>query len=316
MVSSTSLPAEQRQDAEALITLMRDVTGEPPKLWGSKIIGFGQYHYRYASGREGDAAAVGFAPRGKQLTLYLLSGMVGYDDLLGRLGKHTTGKACVYIRRLADVDRDVLRQLIERSVSHTRQVEAEMGGLPRMSAMPDYRPADGRALPGSTAGGGDRGEAAERPARGAAADRPSSDGPWRPCSARSVGGVRWHLGGGGRRLGGLRGDRDHERDRVDQVAERWTAAGRGDRPEREASARLAGRDDVVAGVLAPGAVPSTRRPRASSSRCRRRHPRRSRRRSERASCRHPRGRDGERPGHRRAGGADHVLVERARGGSR
>jgi hypothetical protein len=135
-----TLAPDQRTDAETLIGLMRDATGHEPKLWGSKIIGFGQYHYRYASGREGDAASVGFAPRGKQVTLYLMSGMVGDDDLLARLGRFTTGKACLYIRRLSDVDQDILRQLIERSVDHTKQVEGEMGGLPRMSEMPEYRP--------------------------------------------------------------------------------------------------------------------------------------------------------------------------------
>jgi hypothetical protein len=135
-----TFPDEQRRDAEDLIDLMRDVTGEEPKLWSQKIIGFGHYHYRYPTGREGDTGAVGFARRGKQLTLYLMSGMVGYDDLLGRLGKHTTGKSCLYLRRLSDVDRTVLRELIERSVQHVKQVEAEMGALPRMSDMPPHRP--------------------------------------------------------------------------------------------------------------------------------------------------------------------------------
>jgi hypothetical protein len=142
-----TLPPQQREDADALVELMRDVTGEEPRLWGSKIVGFGQYHYRYASGREGDTGAVGFAPRGKQFTLYLMSGMAGYDDLLGRLGKVTTGKSCVYLRRLSDVDGNVLRELIERSVDHVKQVEAEMGALPRMAEMPAYRSGGGGSGP-------------------------------------------------------------------------------------------------------------------------------------------------------------------------
>ena len=135
-----ALPPGQREDAEALIELMRDVTGHEPTIGYERIIGFGQYHYRYASGREGDAAVIGFAPRGKQFTIYLTSGMVGYDDLLDRLGKHTTTKVCLYFRRLADLDQVVLRELIERSVDHVRQVEADLGALPRMSEMPPYRP--------------------------------------------------------------------------------------------------------------------------------------------------------------------------------
>jgi hypothetical protein len=135
-----TLPDEQRRDAEDLIDLMGDVTGEEPKMWGSKIIGFGHHHYRYPTGREGDTGVVGFAPRGRQLVLYLMSGFIGYEDILARLGKHTTGKSCLYVRRISDVDRAVLRELIERSVEHVRQVEAEMGALPRMSEMPPPHP--------------------------------------------------------------------------------------------------------------------------------------------------------------------------------
>ncbi len=128
----------KRDDSRALIGIMTDATGEDPKLWGS-VIGFGTCHYRYESGREGHSAKVGFAPRKTNLTIYLLSGMVGYDDLLSRLGKHTTGKSCIYVERLADLDMQVLTDLLARAVKHIDQVEMEFGALPRMSEMPPYR---------------------------------------------------------------------------------------------------------------------------------------------------------------------------------
>jgi hypothetical protein len=128
----------QREDSRALIEIMTEVTGEDPKLWGS-VIGFGTYQYRYESGREGASAKVGFAPRKTNLTIYLLSGLVGYDDLLSRLGKHRTGKSCIYVKRLADLDIRALTELIARALKHIDQVERELGGLPRMSEMPPYR---------------------------------------------------------------------------------------------------------------------------------------------------------------------------------
>jgi hypothetical protein len=126
----------RREDGRALLGLMRKVTGEEPKLWGPSMVGFGTYHYRYASGREGDYFKVGFAPRKSNITLYLMSGMVGYDDLLATLGPHKAGKSCIYIKRLDDLDYDVLVTLIERSVAHIDQTEADAGGVPRMSEMP------------------------------------------------------------------------------------------------------------------------------------------------------------------------------------
>ena len=92
---------------------MVEVTGEQPTMWGGSIVGFGTYHYRYASGREGDGPAVGFSPRKQALTIYVSEGFEAYDDLLARLGPHSTGKSCLYIKRLADVDEDVLRSLVE-----------------------------------------------------------------------------------------------------------------------------------------------------------------------------------------------------------
>ena len=110
----------KRDDARAVAAMMADITGAPATMWGSSIVGFGTYHYRYASGREGDFMEVGFAPRKRALTLYIMAGFSAYEELLAKLGKHTTGKSCLYVKRLADVDLAVLRELIERSVSYIR----------------------------------------------------------------------------------------------------------------------------------------------------------------------------------------------------
>ncbi|NDJ60850.1 MAG: DUF1801 domain-containing protein [Chloroflexi bacterium] len=100
------------------MALMQEVTGEPPVMWGS-IVGFGRYHYRYASGREGDWFLAGFAPRKQNLSLYITAGFDEYGELLEKLGKHKIGKACLYIKKLADVDETVLRELVKRSAEHT-----------------------------------------------------------------------------------------------------------------------------------------------------------------------------------------------------
>jgi hypothetical protein len=104
--------ARRREDAQALCTIMERATGEPAKMWGSSIVGFGRYHYRYESGREGDAAAVGFAPRAKELVLYLAAHSERTEGLLARLGPHKEGKCCVYVKRLAEVDEAVLEELL------------------------------------------------------------------------------------------------------------------------------------------------------------------------------------------------------------
>ncbi|HZB33209.1 MAG TPA: DUF1801 domain-containing protein [Streptosporangiaceae bacterium] len=106
---------QRRSDAYLLVDLMREVTGQPPVMWGTSIIGFGSRHYRYPSGREGDIAAVGFSPRKAQTVLYLTGGIELYDDLLARLGQHTTGKGCLYIKRVNQADPQALRDLIDRS---------------------------------------------------------------------------------------------------------------------------------------------------------------------------------------------------------
>jgi hypothetical protein len=113
-----SLPDEgKRSDARVLSELMTEITGEEATMWGTSIVGFGRYHYRYASGREGDAPVASFAPRKQHLVVYLVS---GFEDRhaqdLAKLGPHKAGKGCLYIKRLSDVDLSVLRQLIDRSL--------------------------------------------------------------------------------------------------------------------------------------------------------------------------------------------------------
>lgn len=111
----------RREDCRAVVAIMREVTGEEPRMWGSSIIGFGSYHYRYESGREGDWFLTGVSPRKQSLTLYIMPGFSGSQDLLERLGEFRTGKSCLYVRQLDDVDRDVLRELIRTSVEEIRE---------------------------------------------------------------------------------------------------------------------------------------------------------------------------------------------------
>jgi len=109
--------AERRADARELCALLSEITGEPPMLWASGIVGFGTYHYRYDSGRKGDAPVAGFAPRSAHLVIYLIGGFADrHERLLERLGPHKTGKSCLYVKRLADIDVDVLRTLVTRSM--------------------------------------------------------------------------------------------------------------------------------------------------------------------------------------------------------
>ena len=110
----------RREDGEALLDMMREITGIEPQMWGPSIIGFGSYHYKYESGREGDMPMIGFSPRSRSLSLYIMDGFDDHDDLLSRLGKHRKGASCLYINKLADVDTDILRELITRSFDHTR----------------------------------------------------------------------------------------------------------------------------------------------------------------------------------------------------
>jgi hypothetical protein len=110
----------RRAEAKALIKLMQSATGEKPKMWGPSIIGFGSYHYTYDSGREGDMPLIGFSPRKAATVLYNMTGFSGSEALLAKLGKHTTGKGCLYIKRLADADQKVLEALTVKSVAAMR----------------------------------------------------------------------------------------------------------------------------------------------------------------------------------------------------
>src|ERR687898_1193142 len=110
---------EQRKDARTLVALMRRVTKQEPMMWGPSIVGFGSYHYKYASGHEGDSALAAFAVRGRELVVYIAADFEGRDVLLAKLGKHKAGKVCVYIRRLANVDLKVLEKLVARSIADT-----------------------------------------------------------------------------------------------------------------------------------------------------------------------------------------------------
>jgi len=110
----------KRRDSHELVAMMQKIVGEPPKMWGPSIVGFGSYRYVYASGHEGVICATGFSPRSSALVVYLGPG-IDNDKLMGKLGKHKAGKGCLYVNKLDDVDRKVLRQLIEYSVKTPRK---------------------------------------------------------------------------------------------------------------------------------------------------------------------------------------------------
>ncbi len=114
---------KKRADSDAILKMMKSVTRAEPKMWGPSIIGFGSYHYVYESGREGDWFLTGFSPRKQALSLYIMSGFDHYGELLGKLGKYKTGKGCLYIKKLEDVDTKVLKQLVNESVRFLKQVD-------------------------------------------------------------------------------------------------------------------------------------------------------------------------------------------------
>jgi hypothetical protein len=114
-----SIQNEQvRQDCWAIVDIMQKATNAIPQMWGSSIVGFGSYHYTYASGREADWMLTGFSPRKQNITLYIMAGFEQYDELLAQLGKHACGKSCLYIKRLSDVDLPTLEKLVQASVKH------------------------------------------------------------------------------------------------------------------------------------------------------------------------------------------------------
>lgn len=105
-------PARRRQDALALVDIFTQATGFTPRMWGPSIVGFGEYHYRYKTGREGDHLATGFSPRKAKMTIYIMPGYGNFSEILSRIGKHSLGKSCFYFNRLSDLDVDVLQELI------------------------------------------------------------------------------------------------------------------------------------------------------------------------------------------------------------
>ena len=115
----------RRADAKALVKLMKNASGKKPKMWGPSIIGFGSYHYRYDSGREGDMPLIAFSPRKTATVLYGMTGSSDSKALLAKLGKHTTGKGCLYIKKLADVDRQVLEAMAVKSVAAMRARQSQ-----------------------------------------------------------------------------------------------------------------------------------------------------------------------------------------------
>jgi uncharacterized protein DUF1801 len=114
-----------RRDCATITAIMEDVTKEKAAMWGTSIVGFGTYHYKYASGQEGDWPLVGFSPRKKSLTLYIMPGFEGYQELLGKLGKHTKGQSCLYVKSLDDIHLPTLKTLVRQSVKQMKQIVKE-----------------------------------------------------------------------------------------------------------------------------------------------------------------------------------------------
>ena len=110
----------RREDGLTLLEMMREITGLEPEMWGPSIIGFGDYNYKYESGREGDMCLIGYSPRKQSLSLYIMAGSERFDDLLSKLGKHRKGASCLYINKLADVDMNVLRDLVRESFEQAK----------------------------------------------------------------------------------------------------------------------------------------------------------------------------------------------------
>jgi hypothetical protein len=111
----------RRGDSLVVLELMKAVTGETPKMWGTSIVGFGASTMTYANGKTNQWMATGFSPRKQSMTLYIMDGFEGYDELMARLGKHSTGRSCLYIKKIEDIDQDVLRELVSKSVEHMRK---------------------------------------------------------------------------------------------------------------------------------------------------------------------------------------------------
>ena len=118
----TVMPMRRREDGKRLEHFFSDVTGFAPVMWGASIVGYGRYHYRYASGREGDFLATGFSPRKTNLSIYIMPGYQEYSEILSRLGKHKLGKSCLYVNSLADIDMDVLAELVRTGLQDLNEI--------------------------------------------------------------------------------------------------------------------------------------------------------------------------------------------------
>lgn len=118
---------QRREDAKSVLAMFERVTGEPAKMWGPTIIGFGSYHYKYDSGHEGVMCRMGFSPRKAELVLYVLTGAAGQEANLARLGKHKTGKVCLYIKKLSDVDEAVLEEMTVAALAHMNEKYPDEG---------------------------------------------------------------------------------------------------------------------------------------------------------------------------------------------
>lgn len=116
--------SKKRQDAFTLLSMMSDITQQPPVMWGDSLIGFGHYDYQYESGRKGSWFRVGFSPRKQNITLYIMNGFTQYQHLLAQLGKHKTGKSCLYINKLDDIDLDILKQMV--ALSYQTKFDSEI----------------------------------------------------------------------------------------------------------------------------------------------------------------------------------------------
>ena len=113
---------QKRKDCRELLALMKEVTGKPPKMWGDSMVGFGSYHYKYASGHEGDWFVTGFSPRKQNLTIYIMLGFDRYEPLMKKLGKYKLGKSCLYVKKLDDIDRGLLRELVAQSLKDMEKI--------------------------------------------------------------------------------------------------------------------------------------------------------------------------------------------------
>lgn len=113
---------QKRHDCKQVMTIMKQVTGKKPVMWGESIVGYGQYHYKYASGREGDWMVTGFSPRKQNLTIYIMPGFSEYQDIMDKLGKYKLGRSCLYVKKLEDIDQNLLRELIARSVQDMERI--------------------------------------------------------------------------------------------------------------------------------------------------------------------------------------------------